>query len=89
VLLLMFAATFVGHWLQSWRQHVDEQARHGEAPTPLRDYLFDAEFWFQSFQNWQSEFLAILALVLLSIVLRQKDSPQSKQVEAPHSHTGH
>lgn len=88
-LLLLFVASFVAHWLNSWRQHIEEQQLHGEAHTRLIEYLFDAEFWFQSFQNWQSEFLAVAALVLLSIVLRQKDSPQSKQVEAPHTHTGH
>lgn len=47
-----------------------------------------SDFWFESMQNWQSEFLAVLALVVLSIFLRQKDSPQSKAVEAPHSQTG-
>lgn len=88
-LLSLFVLSFIGHWYNSWRQHRDEQLFHGEVPESLGDYIFDAEFWFQSFQNWQSEFVAILALVLLSIVLRQKDSPQSKQVEAPHSHTGH
>jgi hypothetical protein len=88
-LLALFAASFVAHWFHSWRAHVEEKRLHGEPPTPLREYLFDAEFWFQSMQNWQSEFLAIAALVLLSVWLRQKDSPQSKQVEAPHSHTGH
>jgi hypothetical protein len=89
VLLAMFVLTFIAHVITSWRAHVDEQRLHGEAPTPLGDYLFDAELWFQSLQNWQSEFMAILSLVVLSIFLRQKDSPQSKQPEAPHSETGH
>ena len=60
----------------------------GESPIGLMDYLCRAEFWFESFQNWQSEFLAVLSLVVLSIWLRQKDSPQSKPLEAPHSQTG-
>jgi len=88
-LLGLFAVTFVGHFCSSWRQHVDEQLLHGEPPSPLREYFFNAEFWYQSFQNWQSEFLAVLALVLLSIWLREDNSPQSKQCDAPHSHTGH
>lgn len=88
-LLALFVLSFVGHFCSSWRQHADEQLLHGEAPTPLGEYLFNAEFWFQSFQNWQSEFLAVLALVLLSIWLREDNSPQSKQCDAPHSHTGH
>lgn len=46
-----------------------------------------SEFWYQSFQNWQSEFLAVLAIVVLSIWLRQWGSPESKPVHAPHSET--
>ena len=45
-------------------------------------------FWFQSFQNWQSEFLAVGSLVVLSIFLRQRGSPESKPVAAPHRQTG-
>jgi len=45
-------------------------------------------FWFESFQNWQSEFLAVLSLIVLSIFLRQKDSPQSKKVDEPNDKTG-
>jgi hypothetical protein len=47
-----------------------------------------SEFWFQSLQNWQSEFLAVVSIVVLSIWLRQKGSPESKPVDAPHSQTG-
>ena len=45
-------------------------------------------FWFESLQNWQSEFMAIGALVVLSIFLRQRGSPESKAVAAPHAQTG-
>jgi hypothetical protein len=47
-----------------------------------------SEFWFQSFQNWQSEFLAVGAMVYLSVYLRQVGSPESKPVDMPHHHTG-
>jgi hypothetical protein len=50
--------------------------------------MASSRFWFESFQNWQSEFLAIGCMVLFSIHLRQKGSPQSKPVDAPHSETG-
>ena len=46
-----------------------------------------AQFWFESLQNWQSEFLAVAAIVLLSIVLRQHGSPESKPVHAPNQQT--
>lgn len=85
---LLFLMSFALHFSGSWRREIAERALRGEPPIPWTQYLFDATFWFESFQNWQSEFLAVLALVLLSIWLRQKDSPQSKPVEAPHSQTG-
>ena len=61
---------------------------HGApAPTPL-EYLTSAQLWFESFQNWQSEFLSTALIVVLSIFLRQKGSPESKPVAAPHLQTG-
>jgi hypothetical protein len=87
-LLLLFALSFVAHWYHSWRLHADEQRLHGEAVTALLAYLGDAEFWFESFQNWQSEFLSVAVLCLLSIWLREKDSPQSKKMHARYSDTG-
>ena len=65
-----------------------QRAPKGDAQMTQLAYLGEPRFWFESLQNWQSEFLAVLSLVLLSIWLRQKDSPQSKPVEAPHSQTG-
>ncbi len=56
----------------------------GPARTRLPAAPGQQHFWFESMQNWQSEFLAVLSLVVLTIFLRQKDSPQSKPVEAPH-----
>ncbi len=85
---LLFALSFALHLSGSWRRELAERSLRGEPPIPLLTYARDVQFWFESFQNWQSEFLAVLALVLLSIWLRQKDSPQSKPVEAPHSQTG-
>ncbi|MCL1634774.1 hypothetical protein M2650_09040 [Luteimonas sp. SX5] len=87
-LLLLFAAAFVAHWLGSWRQFSEEAVGKGEIPPGAWSYLGEAQFWFESFQNWQSEFLSVLTLVLLSIFLRQDKSPQSKPVAAPHSQTG-
>lgn len=88
-LLLMFAASFVAHLYNSWRMHVEEELMHGQRVVePLWDYLWGAQFWFESFQNWQSEFLAVVVLVVLSIFLRERDSTESKDVDAPHSQTG-
>ena len=87
-LFLLFLLSFVGHWIGSWRHHSEEQLAMGQPPPSLVEHLCSAELWFESMQNWQSEFLAVLAIVVLSIFLREKDSSQSKPVEAPHSETG-
>lgn len=85
---VLFLLSFVLHLDGSWRHEIIQRKLEGEPPISVWDHLASAEFWFESFQNWQSEFLAVAALVLLTIFLRQKDSPQSKPVEAPHSQTG-
>lgn len=88
-LLGLFAISLFGHWRSSYDNYVEEARRTGEpVDHGLWQHWLDSEFWFESFQNWQSEFFSISVLVLLSIYLREKDSAQSKAVAAPHSHTG-
>lgn len=65
-----------------------EAIAHGEKPLSVIAYLGDPQLWFESLQNWQSEFLSTAVLVVLSIFLRQRESPESKAVAAPHSKTG-
>ena len=67
--------------------NVEQQLKHQPIET-FSKYLTDTRFWFESFQNWQSEFLAVAAIVILSIFLRQKGSPESKPVDAPYYETG-
>jgi hypothetical protein len=66
----------------------EEQGEHGQPPVSPLHYATTSRFWFESFQNWQSEFLAIASMVVLSIFLRQRGSPESKPVDAPHGETG-
>ncbi|HYP13616.1 MAG TPA: DUF6766 family protein [Bryobacteraceae bacterium] len=87
-LFVLFAAAFVLHWLGSHRHACHEQSLHGETCSTAVTHLGSSTFWFESFQNWQSEFLSIAVLVLLSIFLRQKGSPESKPMHAAHSETG-
>ena len=88
VLLLLFAASFLMHWFFSAKEAAEEAANHGaKALSPL-EYLTGPQLWFESFQNWQSEFLSTAVIVVLSIFLRQKGSPESKAVAAPHHQTG-
>lgn len=87
-LLGLFLLSFAAHLWASWAKYAEEQLRQGLASEGLWAYAGNAGFWFESLQNWQSEFLSVVALCVLSIYLREKDSPQSKAVTARHSDTG-
>ena len=88
-LLLIFAATFVFHLWQSTRHAAEQAALHKQPAETILAHLGSGQFWFESFQNWQSEFLSTGVLVLLAIWLRERGSPESKPVHAPHGKTGH
>jgi hypothetical protein len=89
VLLMLFAASFLLHALTGSRVFNSEQADAGSTDrVSAWSYMFRAQFWFESLQNWQSEFLAIGAIIILTIYLRQYGSPESKPVHAPHAQTG-
>src|SRR4051794_10098496 len=87
-LFLLFLISFVLHLKGSAGESCHEQSMHNRACSTVLEHLGSATFWFESFQNWQSEFLSIAVLVVLSIFLRQKGSPESKPVHASHSRTG-
>jgi hypothetical protein len=86
--VLLFMLAWVGHAAGGFREFADDQVVHGQARPTFGDYLASARFWFESFQNWQSEFLAIASMVWLAVYLRQRWSPESKPVHAPHDETG-
>ena len=87
-LFLLFAVSFVAHWMGSLKDYNEEQKLKQMATESPMQYLSNSRLWFESFQNWQSEFLSVFVIVLLSIWLRQKGSSQSKPVDAPNSETG-
>jgi hypothetical protein len=82
---MLFAIAFILHAIGGAANYNEEQLEHGGQTVSIGEYLMTSRFWFESFQNWQSEFLAIGAMVVLSIFLRQRGSPESKPVDAPHS----
>jgi hypothetical protein len=88
VLFAIFLACFAIHALGGTAELNQEQLAHGEQTVSVLRFLTSSQFWFQSFQNWQSEFLVVGAVALLGIRLRQRGSPESKPVAAPHSQTG-
>jgi hypothetical protein len=87
-LAALFVLSFVLHWLASVTAANDEALRHGGSTQSAFHYLGSAQLWFESFQNWQSEFLATAVLVVLSIFLRFKGSPESKALKDAHGDTG-
>ncbi|MET3900411.1 hypothetical protein ABIB57_004377 [Devosia sp. UYZn731] len=88
-LLVVFFASFVMHWTQSAAASNADALLHGLPTQTTLQYLGDPQLWFESFQNWQSEFLSTAVLVVMSIVLCQRGSPESKAVADPHAKTGH
>ena len=87
-LLSLFVFSFAMHAVGGAGAYSQEQVEHGARPVSVLQYFGTSRFWFESFQNWQSEFLAIGAMVVLSIYLRQRSSPESKPVAAPNDKTG-
>jgi hypothetical protein len=86
--ILLFIVSWAGHAAGGFTEYAADQVEHGLVRPALADYLVSPRFWFESFQNWQSEFLAIAAMVWLAVYLRQRWSPESKPVHAPHDETG-
>nr|WP_294873451.1 DUF6766 family protein [uncultured Pedobacter sp.] len=85
---ILFFTSWGLHLYGSWQNHnVEQLAKHLPTVT-VSEYLGEAEFWFETFQNWQSEFLSVASIVFFTIYLRQKGSPESKPVDAPHLETG-
>lgn len=87
-LFAIFLLSFVLHAIGGTSAHNEDAVWHGEATLSVWQYVTTSQFWFESFQNWQSEFLAVGALLVLSIYLRQRGSPESKPIGADADKTG-
>jgi len=90
-LLIVMAVIFLGSWfaqsVTGWTNFNAEQTDHHQATVSWLSYIGSADFWEATLQNWQSEFLAIGSFVALTVFLRQRGSPESKPVGAPHDAT--
>jgi len=86
--LLLFLTSFALHAAGSLKNYNEEQTLKGKETVTMGTYLQQSRFWFESFQNWQSEFVAVISIVILSIYLRQFGSPESKPVDASVDDTG-
>lgn len=87
IFFLLFLISFVLHAVSGAGAYSAEQVQHGGRAVDTWQYMQTAQFWFESLQNWQSEFLALACMVIFSIFLRQRYSPESKPVACPHYET--
>jgi hypothetical protein len=87
-MLTIFFGTWLAQSLTNWTAYNNEQIEHGAHPITWVSFLGRADFWNRTLQNWQSEFLAVATMAAFSIYLRQRGSPESKPVGAPHDETG-
>jgi hypothetical protein len=91
-LVLVMATIWLGSWfaqsVTGWSDYNSDQLVHGEPALSWWQFLGTAHFWEATLQNWQSEFLAVGSMAVLAIYLRQRGSPESKPVGAPHAATG-
>lgn len=85
---VLFLASWALHAAGGVRAFNDEQVQHGQQAISVWRYMTTSQFWFESMQNWQSEFIAVAAIVGLSIVFRQRGSAESKPVAEPNRDTG-
>ncbi len=85
---LLFIVSFMLHAVGSFNKYNEEQRFQKKETIAFNEFIGESRFWFESFQNWQSEFVAVISIVVLSIFLRQKGSPESKPVDASMEDTG-
>jgi len=87
VMTAVFLLTWLAQSLTGWNQYNDDQQEHDLAPVAWATYVTRPDFWSNTFENWQSEFLAVGTMAVFTIYLRQRGSPESKPVGAPHDET--
>ena len=91
-LLIVMSVVFFGAWfaqsVTGWSEYNSEQVDHGEPTVSWLGFVGTSDFWEATFQNWQSEFLAVGSFAVLAVYLRQRGSPESKPVGEPHHRTG-
>ncbi|WP_331732591.1 hypothetical protein OG592_42005 (plasmid) [Streptomyces avidinii] len=88
VMALLFVLSWLAQSIAGTAAYNEQQLRELLPPVSWGGYLASADFWNRSLQNWQSELLAVAAMAILSVYLRQRGSPESKPVGAPHNSTG-
>jgi hypothetical protein len=88
VMLMIFFGSWFAQSATGWTEYNAEQRDHGQPTVSWGGYVMRPNFWENTLQNWQSEFLAVGTMAVFTIYLRQRGSPESKPVGAPHEETG-
>jgi hypothetical protein len=88
LMLVLFLLTWLASSIAGWAAYNGDQLGNREDPVSWVGYLGEADFWNRSFQNWQSEMLAVGSMAIFAVYLRQRGSPESKLVGVPHAETG-
>ncbi len=88
VMAVIFFGTWFGQSVTGWSKYNVEQREHDQSPVSWSGYIMRPDFWESTLQNWQSEFLAVGTMAAYTVYLRQRGSPESKPVGAPHEETG-
>jgi hypothetical protein len=88
LMILVFVGSWLGQSVTGWRQFNADQRDHKNPAVAYSQYLQEPDFWNRTLQNWQSEFLAVGSMAIFAVYLRQRGSPESKPVGAPHQETG-
>lgn len=84
---ILFAISWGMHFYGSYVDHNIQREIDGQPRIEMAEFVLKPDFWFETFQNWQSEFMSVAAIVIFTIFLRQKGSPESKPVDTPHFQT--
>jgi hypothetical protein len=87
VMGFIWICSWLGQSVAGWTEYSDQRVEHLQEPLSWGGYLGSPDFWERTFQNWQSEFLAVASMSILAVYLRQRGSPESKPVGTPHDAT--
>ena len=88
VMGFIWLCSWLGQSITGWTEYSDQRMEHLQTPLTWVQYVGSPNFWERTFQNWQSEFLAVASMSILAVYLRQRGSPESKPVGSPHEATG-
>jgi hypothetical protein len=85
---IIFLLSWLAQSIAGRAAYNSQQLSQRQDPVSWFGYITSADFWSRTLQNWQSEFLAVAAMAIFAVYLRQRGSPESKPVGASHSTTG-